>query len=40
MIYFRDYKELKLTDQILKIAERIIAKLIRQQVNIDKMFLS
>ena len=33
------YRRLKLTDQILKTNERIIEKLIRQQVDIDKMQL-
>ena len=32
-----NYRKLKLTDQILKIAERIIEELIQQQVGIDKM---
>ena len=34
-----DYRGLKLTDQILKIAERIIEKFIRQQREIDEMVL-
>ena len=32
-----NYRGLKLTDQILKTTERIIEKLIRQQVDIDEM---
>ena len=32
-----NYKGLKLTDQILRIAERTIEKFIRQQIDIDKM---
>ena len=32
-----NYRELKLTDQILEIAERIIQKLVTKQVDIDKM---
>ena len=32
-----NYRGLKITDHILKIAERIIEKLIKQQVNIDEM---
>ena len=31
------YRGVKLTDQILKIAERTIEKLIRQQVDTDEM---
>ena len=34
----RSYKELKLTDQIQKITERIIKKWIRQQVKTDEMY--
>ena len=33
----RNCRELKLTDQILKIIQRTIKKLIRQQVDIDEM---
>ena len=32
-----NYRGLKLTDQILKITERIIEKLMRQHVDIDDM---
>ena len=32
-----NYGGLKLTDQILKISKKIMAKLIRQQVDIDEM---
>ena len=31
------YKELKLADQILKIVERVMEKLMRRQVNTDKI---
>ena len=33
----KSYRALKLTDQILKIANRSIEKMIRQQANIDEM---
>ena len=32
-----NYRELKLKDYILKIAERVIEKLIRQQVDVEEM---
>ena len=32
-----NYRGVRLTDQTVKIAERIIEKLIKQQVNIDEM---
>ena len=35
-----NYREMKLTDQILKIVERIVEKLIRQQVEINEMQFS
>ena len=34
----RNFRGLKLTDQILKIAERITEKLIRQEVNVEEFF--
>ena len=33
----RKYRELKLADQILKIVERVMEKLMRRQVNTDKI---
>ena len=36
----RNYRRLKLTDQILKIAERITEKLIRQEVNVEEFLMS
>ena len=33
----RKYRELKLADQILKIVGRVMEKLMRRQVNIDKI---
>ena len=35
----RNYRGLKLTDQILKMYERIIERLMRQQVDTDEMHL-
>ena len=32
-----NYRELKLTGKILKIAEKIIEKLVREQVDVDEM---